>query len=60
VKNKDKDETDSLINYLTGLPERSPMKILLPGSEYYSQLEKAQMAKAELIKAAEELDRADS
>jgi hypothetical protein len=45
VNNNDKNESDSLIDYLNGLPKRSPLNVMLPDSEYNSRLEKAQMAK---------------
>ncbi len=54
-KDKDKDVTQSLINYLNGLPKRSPMEILLPDGQSYSELEKAEMVKAGSVETTEEV-----
>jgi hypothetical protein len=60
VKNEEKGETDSLIDYLDKLPKRFPLDVILPDSQYYSELEKAQMAKAGPVEVAEDVDGEDS
>ena len=57
---KSKEGTQSLLDYLNNLPKRSPLDILLPDSQYYSQLEKAQMAKAWPVETPEEANGRES
>jgi len=45
---------------LNGLPKRSLLDVILPDSEYYSQLEKAEMAKAQPVNTIEDMISGDS
>lgn len=39
MKNEEKDETDSLIDYLNRLPKRFPLDVFLPDAGFYEALD---------------------